>query len=154
MNRARLNRSRRAIEQRIPEQERLDVNVVTHSMDDPIDSDLSVDKDYLNDELLSQPLLFAKWIRLSTQASKAAKLAKLDLKRVEAEVRLALSGEKLRVADVDARVELNPDVVRSHEALMEAEELAEQYHGFVRAMGQRHEVLKDLCANKRKELID
>lgn len=119
-----------------------------------IKNDAIIDDSRLNEELLKQPLLFIKWVEISVKANQAAKAAKANLKAVEGETRLKYAQKGVRVADVDAKVDTDKDVKEARNALYEAEATAEKLNSFVRAIYQRGEALKDLCANKRKELID
>lgn len=121
---------------------------------DDIDLELVVDFENLNDELMNQPLLMRKWTRLKAEVAANAKALKDHAKRVEAAVRIEMSGTGLKVKDLDAKVMLNDDVITAQEEAIAAEKLQEEYEGIVRAFWQRHDTLKELCANRRKEVID
>lgn len=125
-------------------------------LSDPADIELSIDTGQINHEIMDQPLLMRKWTKLKAEVSARAKSIKDQVKRTEAGVRLGImKGEKgLKVKDIDAHVELDPQVIKVKDELIEAERLLEEYEGIVRAFYQRHESLKDLAANIRKEVID
>lgn len=118
------------------------------------DKELYIDHEALNDELMDQPLLLRKWIRLKAQVNRNTRIIQQKLKEVEARVHLELSKEGGRVKDVDSRVELHPEVQKLRNELIDAETLSEEYEGIARAFFQRHEALKEICANIRKELAE
>ena len=144
-------KNKKAIDDNLPEELREEIKLL---MNEPIDQDLFIDHSNLNEELLDQPLRFKKWSKLEAEASRAAKAAKIEAERVKATVHLQYAKEGGRVSDIEAKVKIDDRVLKASEAQLEAEELHEQYKGFVRALHQKAEALKDLCANKRKELID
>lgn len=123
---------------------------------DPLEKELSIDSQRLNEEIMDQPLLYKKWSTLAAQVSKKAKLFKLNLEEKEAELYVLYSsdGTGKKVKEIESAVSLNPDIRRLKRDLIDAEELLEQYEGIIRAFYQRHEMLKDLAANARRELID
>lgn len=124
------------------------------SKDDTANKELFINSEALNDELMDQPLLLRKWIRLKAQVNKKVRVVEQQLKEVEAKVHLDYSQEGGRVKDVDSKVELHPEVIRLRNELIEAEAMAEEYEGIARAFFQRHEALKEICANIRKELAE
>jgi hypothetical protein len=121
---------------------------------EPADLELVINLNQLNKELLDQPLKYKKWTNLKAEANRVAKFLKLELKEREALAILKLSSRKMTVDQRSAEVSLDPRVQEVQRKLIEAEEVAERFEGVVRAFYQRHEMLKDLSANKRKELID
>jgi len=122
---------------------------------DEIDLELVVDWENLNEELMNQPLLMRKWTKLKSEVTAKAKAIKEHQKRLEASVRFELAGDqKLKVKDLDARVLLDEQVIEAQEETIEAERLQEEYEGIVRSFWQRHDTLKELSANRRKEVID
>lgn len=123
--------------------------------DDP-GRELSIDEDNLNQELMDQPLLFRKWTRMLSQVSKKAKAIKnkLEYQKALAVSKYASDGTGKKVREIEAAITLDAEVARLENELLDAEELVEEYTGIVKAFYQRHEMLKDLCANKRREFID
>ena len=118
------------------------------------DLELCIDDEELNAELIDQPLLFRKWVKIKARVHKNAKVIKQKLKEVEAQTHLRLSKAGGRVKDIEALVELDEEVIKMRHQLIEAEELLEEYEGIARAFFQRHESLKELCANVRKEMAE
>lgn len=119
-----------------------------------VDKELFIDNEALNEELMDQPLLLRKWIRIKAQVNKKVRIVQQKLKETEASVHLKCSNEGGRVKDVESKVELDPEVTKLRYELIEAEALAEEYEGIARAFFQRHEALKEICANIRKELAE
>ncbi len=121
---------------------------------DQIDLALVIDSQNLNEELMNQPLAFRKWTKLKSEVTARAKTLDEYFKRVKAARRMAIAkGGSFKVKDLDAEVELDDEVRRAKADLIEAERLQEEYEGIVRAFWQRHEVIKELAANVRKEIV-
>lgn len=120
----------------------------------PIEVDLTINTQSLNKELMDQPLLFKKYSDLDAEAQKAVRAIELQLSRVRAEAHLKYSQKGLKVKDVDSMVEIDPKVVEVADKLLDLQEMADKIKGVLKACYQRHEALKDLAANKRKDLID
>lgn len=118
--------------------------------DNPIENDLNIDEHDLDGELLDQSLLYMKWIKLKEEAMQSSKLTKLELQEEIANVRRQHIGKGLKVAELEAEVDLDDVVQELRRKLIKSEYLASQFEGFVRAVYMRHDNLKDLCANMRK----
>ena len=118
------------------------------------DKSLFIDVEELNDELAESGLKYRKWNKLKAEASKQVKAIKQKLKETEAQATLAYALEGGKVAEVEAKVELDDEVIKLREELIEAEYTLEDFIGIMQSMFMRHESIKELCANKRKELID
>lgn len=118
------------------------------------DKELYIDQENLNEELMDQPLALRKWIKLKAQVNKRVRVITQKLKETEAKIHLQFSERGGRVKDVESNVELHPDVIKLRNELIDAEELSEEYEGIARAFFQRHEALKEVCANIRKELAE
>lgn len=118
--------------------------------------DLIIDDSNLNKELMDQSLLMRKYTRLASEANKIAKIKKLMREEKESELQLKFSmdGTGKRVKEVEASISLDSEVKKLKRDEIDAEELAEKFNGMVKSVHQRHEMLKDLCANKRKDLVD
>lgn len=121
---------------------------------DKADQELFINPNEINAELLNQPLLFRKWVKLKAQVNKKMRAIKQVLENTEAKIHLSYSQEGGRVKDVESKVTTHPDVVKLKLELIEAEELSEEYEGIARAFYQRHEALKEICANMRKEMME
>ena len=118
------------------------------------DLELYIDEENLNAELMDQPLRYRKWSSLKAEVAKKAKIIKGQFERTKASKRLQFSKTGARVKELDSMVAANEEVQELQSQLFEAEELLDQYDGILRAFWQRYEMLKDLAANKRKELLD
>lgn len=118
--------------------------------------ELSIDDAMLNQELMDQPLSFKKWTNLLAGVSKKAKIIKLTLdeKKAETVTKYSSDGTGKKVKEIEASVAMDPEVRKLERELIDAEEMVDQYTGIVKAFYQRHEMLKDLCANKRREFVD
>lgn len=136
---------------RTQKKERKNKSLIT----EPIDVELSIDEDELNEELMNQPLLYRKWSTFEAGAATEVKKLELRLEHAKAQAYLEAkeSGIKMTVKDLEASVTLNENVIKLNEELIEAQEVLADMKTAVRAFLQRHDALKDLCANKRKELI-
>lgn len=126
---------------------------------DDVDMELYIDEDDLNKEITDQPLKFRKWSELANEAEKAVKAIQNELDLVCAEVRLEiiedyeLKGAKRPTTDdLRALVMVSEKVIEIKRELMEAENTSENLKSVVRAFYQRHEMLKDLSANIRKDV--
>lgn len=123
---------------------------------DPVDLELSINEDNLNKELIDQPLKFRKWSRFEVEAAKALRLAELKLEHAKAKAYMNVKkqGGKMTVKDLEAAVALDAEVVSAQNNVLEAEEIHSDMKTAVKAFLQRHDALKDLAANRRKEIID
>lgn len=124
---------------------------------DDVAQELTIEEEYLNEELRDQPLRLRKWTRMEARVARKVKAIgnKLELAEAEAYQRARSSSKsKLTVKDLEIAVNLDPTVVELKEELEEAEEELQELKGVVKAFVQRHEALKEMCANIRKELID
>jgi hypothetical protein len=121
---------------------------------DAVDMELFIDHHDLNNEVMNQPLLLRKWTKLKSEAHTKAKILKLQLKELESKFTSEYSKKGYKVKEVEAAVCLEPKVQKMQRDLIEAEETLESFEGIVRAFFQRHEALKELGANIRKELLD
>lgn len=113
-----------------------------------------IDETSLNDESSYQHVVCAKWANLYSKSIRKASAAKNKFKQVEAEVRLELRDKKLRRDIMDAMVESNPKVLEAAAEYEEAEALKEEYKNIVKAAFQRGEMIKEMNANRRRELVD
>jgi hypothetical protein len=131
------------------------LNKQSDIISDSIDRELFIDENNINKEIMDQPLLMRKWTRLKAEVSKQVKLtkAKLDIAEAKCAKEVKLSAEKITVKDIDIEVKLNPEVQSLKIELIENEHLLDTYDGIVRAFHQRHDSLKDIAANRRKELL-
>lgn len=121
-----------------------------------IDKDLFIDDQNLNGELLDQALLFKKYIYIKSEVSKKAKITRLvlDEKKAELITKFSNDGTGKKVKEIEAAVTLDADVQRLERELIDSEELLNRYEGIVRAVMQRHEALRELSTNRRKDVID
>jgi len=121
-----------------------------------VDKELTIDNQNLNEELMDQPLYFKKWTTLLSEVRRKAKVLRFNLEEKEAElyVKLSNDGTGRKVKELESAVTLDPDVKTLKRELVEAEEIVDKFEGIVKAFYQRHEMLKDLCANRRRELVD
>lgn len=129
----------------------IQVNIIS----DEVDQELFIDEERINDELMDQPLRFRKWANLENKAQKHLKAVQLKLEQAKAQayIKIKASGAKVTIKDLEFQVTLDPEVLRLEEEVLEAEDLLASMKTATKAFYQRHEVLKDLCANLRKELI-
>lgn len=120
---------------------------------DPAELELFIDVDNLNGELQDQPLLMHKWAREKTRANRMVKAIKAKLYQVERKVYDKLAFKGLKVKDMELNAKTDPEVVQVQRELDDAEERFEYITEVVYAFRQRHESLKDLAANARKEML-
>ncbi len=119
-----------------------------------IDMELTIDDRALNEETMDQPLTFRKYTKIKAEVNAKAKTIKQQLKQTEAMAYLEFAKEGKKVKELDSMVETDEEVIKLRMELIDAEQLVEEFEGIVRAFHQRHDSLKDLCANRRKELTD
>lgn len=121
-----------------------------------IDQELSIDDLNLNRELMDQALYFRKYTKELSKVQRKAKAIKAELERTEARlyVKLSNDGKGRKVKEIESMVLLDESVSDLRDQLLEAEELQTEYEGIVKAFYQRHEMLKDLCANARRDMVD
>ncbi len=118
------------------------------------DMELCIDDEELNAELMDQPLLFRKWVKIKGNVQRKVSAIKQKLKETEAKAYLRLAPEGGKVKEIEARVELDSEVIEMRNELIDAEEMLIEYEGIARAFYQRHEALKEICANVRKEMTE
>lgn len=121
---------------------------------DDASMELSIDKDHINDEIMNQPLLLRKWTDICSKASKNVKIIELQLERAKARWYLEYKKEGGSVKELDSRVKLNEEVVELENKLIDREKTLEQLKGVVTGFRQRHELLKEISTNIRKDLED
>lgn len=124
---------------------------------DKIDQELFIDEQNLNSELMDQPLLFRKYARLEAEAAKAVRAIELKLDRIKSRVHLKIKVDvqnKVTVKDAEALVNVDEEVIKAQDELVNAMEVHDNMKGVLLAFRQRHDALKDLAANKRKEYAD
>ncbi len=123
---------------------------------DDVEKHISIDDSRINEELQDHALHFRKYTKILSNLQKKAKAIKLKLEEVEATVyvRLSNDGQGRKVKEIDSMIVLDPEVAKLKRDLLDAEEMVSEYEGIVKALYQRHEMLKDLCANRRKDLLD
>lgn len=119
-----------------------------------IDKELWIDQEDLNNELGDSPLRLRKYTKLKADVHRKLKAIARKLEMARAEAHESYSKEGGRVKDVEHKVETDPAVMKIKEEHDEAEVLFEEYTGIVRAFFARHESIKEICANIRKEMGD
>jgi hypothetical protein len=117
---------------------------------DAVDTELMIDLNNLNGELMDQALLMRKWTKAKAIASKRSKQIRTRLAVIKGTLHKQLSIKGLRVGDIQAAIDTDQNVISLQEDLTEAEYEFEALEGIVRAFYQKHESLKDLSANVRK----
>jgi hypothetical protein len=119
-----------------------------------IDQELSIDQNYLNEEIMDQPLYFRKYTRELAKIKRkvAAVEQQLDYRESQLVMELSSDGKGRKVAEVQAMVCKDETIQKLKTELADAKELEVEFEGIVKAFAQRHEMLKDLSANLRKEL--
>lgn len=151
------SRNKKEIDAQLPKDERMENLIDDFGIeieDSMIKSDVIIDDNNLNEELLKQPLLYIKWVELAAKANKAARNAKVILKQVEGHAKFKYKQKGSTVDQVNAQVDTDAEVIAARQELNELEVTAETFNNYVRSVYQRLDTLKELCANKRKELID
>jgi hypothetical protein len=123
---------------------------------DQDDVRLQIDENNINKELMDQPLLFREYGKMEIEAGDAVRTLEVQLNRVKAKVHLDImkNAAKFKVKDIENMVEIHADVVKVQDELLEAQSVHEDMRNLIMALRQRHEVLKDISANLRKELGD
>ncbi len=121
-----------------------------------VDQELFIEEESINEELRDQPLKFRKWSKLEAQCEKKVKSIRMSLENAEAEAYQAAKneGEKKSVKDLEYEVRLDSEVQHLKKELDEAEHELADVKMIVKAFYQRHEMLKDLSANLRKDMMD
>ena len=117
---------------------------------DAVDSELMIDINNLNGELMDQALLMRKWTKAKAMASRRAKAIRGQVAFTKGTLHKQLASKGLRVGDIEAAIDTDPGVAKLNNELIEAEYELEALEGIVRAFYQKHESLKDLSANTRK----
>lgn len=131
-------------------------NQKREAVTDRVTLDLAIDETNLNKEIMDQPLLYKKYSDLDAEAQSAVRLAELQLDQVKARAHLKYSNEgmKRKVAEVDAMVSVDAAVLEAKGNVIRLQEQADKIRGALKAAWQRHESLRELSTNKRKELSD
>jgi hypothetical protein len=117
---------------------------------DAVDSELMINIDNLNGELMDQALLVRKWTKAKAMANKRAKAIRGQLSYTKGSLHKELARKGLRVGDIEAAISTDPNVMKLNDELNEAEFEFEALDGIVRAFYQKHEALKELSYNTRK----
>jgi hypothetical protein len=121
-----------------------------------IDRELYIDINNINDELMDQPLLYRKYTQLKSNSFRNLSALKNKLEQIEATARLEFkkTHNKSTVAELDAMIALDPSVRDVQDQYLNAQEDFDNLEGIVYALRQRHEAIKELAANLRKEMAD
>lgn len=117
---------------------------------DTIDTDLMIDIKNVSGELMDQALLMRKWTKAKARANKIAKLLKMQVAQAKGQLHKQLVAKGLRVGDIEAAKDTDPQIVSLSQQLIEAETEAEELEGIVRAFYFKSESLKELSFNLRK----
>lgn len=117
---------------------------------DTIDTDLMIDIKNVTGELMDQALLMRKWTKAKARANKIAKLLKMQVAQAKGQLHKQLVAKGLRVGDIEAAKDTDPQIVSLSQQLIEAETEAEELEGIVRAFYFKSESLKELSFNLRK----
>lgn len=117
---------------------------------DAVDTELMIDVKNISGELMDQALLMRKWTKAKAMANKRAKAIKGKLAFTKGSLHKQLASKGLRVGDIEAAIDTDPNVNRLQDELIEAEYEFEALDGVVRAFYQKHESLKELSYNSRK----
>jgi len=123
-----------------------------YDIDSDLVKDLKIDKDNINEELMNQPLLYRKWSKILAEANRNVRIFEVELLRVKARAHAKYSQIGKKVKEVESLVMLDDDVVEVYDELVEAEELAENLKGIVVSFRQRHDSLREVSMNLRKEV--
>jgi len=128
--------------------------LITDDID--VESELYIEDEHLNEEIMDQPLKFRKWSRLEVRASRKTDAIELKLRTAEARAysQAKNNEKKMTVKDIESYVDLDENVQQLRVELVDARAELLDLKMIVKAFYQRHESLKDLAANFRKELID
>ena len=118
------------------------------------DIELTIDDERLNEELMNQPLLYRKWSKLKSEVNRKAKIIKMKLDQVESQKYLTFAKDGGKVKELESKIDSDEEIIKLKTELYEAEALAEEYDGIAKAFYMRHESIKELCANARKEIAD
>lgn len=123
---------------------------------DRVEMDLSIYPENLNQQLMDQALVYKKYSDLDAEARKAHRDAESYLKVVEstAHIRYSRENPKMKVKDLESLVTLDAQVQQVRAKVSELEEQADKIRGALKAAYQRHDMLKELSYNKRKEFVD
>lgn len=120
---------------------------------------LQIDENNINKELMDQPLLFREYGKMEVEAGDAVRILEVQLERVKAQVHLEFmkqtaTGKKMTVKDIESQVLTDERVTKVQDELLDAQQVHDDMRNLMLALRQRHEVLKDVSANLRKELED
>lgn len=120
-----------------------------------INEELSINDRHINEELIGQPMLMRKYTRELSQLRKKVKAIanRLELAEGKLKIKLSNDGKGRKVAEIEAMVVEDVEIQKLRIELYDAEELENEYEGIVKAVSQRMEMLKELCANLRKEMV-
>lgn len=118
-------------------------------------AELSIDARYINEEVIGQALLMRKYTKELSMLRKKTKSIenKLELKEAQLRATFSNNGRGLKVAEVDGLIVQDAEVQKLRIELYDAEEERDAYEGIVKSVSQRMEMLKELCANLRKEMV-
>lgn len=119
-----------------------------------IDQELFIDDENINEELMEQPLLFRKYTKIKAKLVAKSAAIKQKLKETEARAYAKYAAPGNKVREIESSIDCDPDVLQLRKEHIEAERMVEEYEGIVIAFRQRHDVLKELSTNKRRDLID
>ncbi len=120
-----------------------------------IDQELRINDLHVNEELIGQPLLMRKYTRELSRLKKKVKAITNQLEMKESAIKIMLSndGKGRKVAEIESMVISDVDVQKLRIERYDAEEMQDEYEGIVKSIAQRYEMLKELCANLRKEMV-
>jgi len=121
---------------------------------DDVELDLSIDFDGINDELMESALMLKKYGDFVTSALRKRKAVALKKDEIEALTYAKLSAKGgMKVKELESHVTLSSDVQRLNRELLEAESQEDSLKRIYYAFKARHESIKELSANIRKEML-
>lgn len=116
--------------------------------------DLQIDVKNINNELKRQAQLFYQYLKKKTDMKTEIKYQKMDLSLLEADYLKTKNTAKLKVKEIEALLMENDEILNKRERIIELEDMLEDFENVVKAMAQKHDCIKEISMNLRREIIE
>lgn len=116
--------------------------------------DLEINTNKINEELKKQAKLFYAYCKEKIDLKTKIKYEKLDLQLLESFKLKTIDTSKLRAKEIEALLNQDDEIIKKKESIIDLESDLEDFENIIKSLVQKHECLKEISMNQRREIID
>jgi len=127
------------------------------TLEDQIVEDLEIEEKKINLHLRTTPQLYYKYAELRSSAKTELKRLQLDLRLLKSQVTsnlIKFAKKKPTLKSIEIEISLDDEVVELEERIIELEDIIETYNNALNAINKKHESVRELSMNLRKDFLD